>query len=206
MIYKLYKQLCEELMDEAVYPASFDLDHFKSLTTFKARVQYCNSTLQRLGSGSSRIAYLIDEVTVLKLAKNTKGIDQNEVEIDVSKHVDYGVAKVLEFDSRGLWVESQFAKKITPSRFQQLAGFSLRDLGLWLHNYIAVEKGRRKLYKLSDEINNLITDHPISNTIEELIHSFNLGIGDLGRISSWGEIDGKLVIKDYGFIVDRDLF
>lgn len=51
--------MVEELMDED-YPSSFDMEHFKSLTSFNKRIQYCKENLKRISSGSGRIVYMID--------------------------------------------------------------------------------------------------------------------------------------------------
>ena len=70
-----------ENVDEA-YPASFNMEEFKNMKSFNQRIQYCEQNLQRISSGSSRIVYRIDDEKVLKLAKNKKGLAQNEAEVD----------------------------------------------------------------------------------------------------------------------------
>ena len=69
-----------KIINEMAYPFSFNMDEFKMLKTFAARIKYCQARLQRISSGSSRIVYKIDSEKVLKLAKNRKGIAQNEAE------------------------------------------------------------------------------------------------------------------------------
>ena len=78
---KYIRKVLKESFIEEDYPSSFDMERFKSLTSFNARIKYCEEHLQRLGSGSSRIVYKIDDKKVLKLAKNKKGISQNGTEI-----------------------------------------------------------------------------------------------------------------------------
>ena len=70
------------MMEEAVFPEGFDVEQFKELKTFRERLQYCKERLKKLGAGTGRIAYQIDDGTVLKLAKNAKGVAQNDVEND----------------------------------------------------------------------------------------------------------------------------
>lgn len=79
------------------YPTSFDMDFFKTLPSFNQRIQYCEKYLQRISSGSSRIVYKIDDQKVLKLAKNKKGLAQNETEIDYSSELGEIVAKIFEY-------------------------------------------------------------------------------------------------------------
>ena len=69
-----------KIIDEMAYPVSFNMAEFKMLTTFVERIRYCQTRLQRISSGSARIVYKIDNEKVLKLAKNRKGIAQNEAE------------------------------------------------------------------------------------------------------------------------------
>ena len=69
---------------EEEYPISWNVEEFSKLKSFNQRIQYCEKNLTRISSGSSRIAYKIDDTKVLKLAKNKKGIAQNNVEIDYS--------------------------------------------------------------------------------------------------------------------------
>ena len=81
-----------KIINEMAYPVSFNMDEFKMLKTFAARIKYCQARLQRISSGSSRIVYKIDNEKVLKLAKNRKGIAQNEAEggdYYKSKQVNY---------------------------------------------------------------------------------------------------------------------
>ena len=80
--------ITEEQLDNIIhsdiseeYPESWNIEDFKKLTSFNARVKYCEEKLRRISSGSSRIVYKIDDQKVLKLAKNKKGIAQNNQEI-----------------------------------------------------------------------------------------------------------------------------
>lgn len=67
----------KNIIGEMAYPVSFNFDEFKSLKSFAQRVRYCDEHLQKLGSGSSRIVYVVDNDKVLKLAKNKKGLAVN---------------------------------------------------------------------------------------------------------------------------------
>ena len=99
-IRKLIREFIQEseLMED--YPSSFDMGTFKSLKSHAGRNRYAQEHLQRLSSGSSRIVYKIDDEKVLKLAKNDKGIAQNEVEIEYGQYpdIDDVVAKIFDYD------------------------------------------------------------------------------------------------------------
>jgi hypothetical protein len=62
-----------QTLTEMAYPTNFSLEEFSQIRSFKGRVDYCEQRLQRLGSGSSRIAYKVDDEKCLKIAKNQKG-------------------------------------------------------------------------------------------------------------------------------------
>ena len=56
------------------------LDNLEKLETFRSRKKYAERNLKHFSSGSSRIVYLTDDGTIVKLAKNEKGLAQNKVE------------------------------------------------------------------------------------------------------------------------------
>ena len=67
-------------LKEAFMP-SFSTAMLSQLSSFNQQVQYCTEQLgSPIGNGSSRTVFQIDDKRVLKLAKNSKGLDQNEVE------------------------------------------------------------------------------------------------------------------------------
>ena len=190
--------------EEANYPHEFDVKYFKKLPTFKDRVAYAKSKLGKLGVGSSRIVFDADENTVLKIAKNPKGLAQNELEAEISKLGWYDfVAKVYDYDNNNLWIESEKAKKMKPSDFKRLTGFNFRD---WTNTLIA-EYTRRSgqkggaMYMASDDFDE-ITESELFQSILTFISDFEILPGDFGRISSWGTVirDGQEmpVLIDYG--------
>ena len=127
------------LVSEMAYPATFNMDVFKSLPTFTKRIQYCESKLERISAyGSSRIVYKIDDEKVLKLAKNNKGVAQNECEAsDYYKKSIECFAKIYDYDDNFLWVEMQLAKKVKPSDFNRIVGVSFKtvcDFILYCYN------------------------------------------------------------------------
>jgi predicted GNAT family acetyltransferase len=186
------------------YPPNWNIETFKSIKSFSKRVAYCNQNLQRLASGSSRIAYKIDEEKVLKLAKNKKGIAQNSVERDWYVQQSYGniVAKVYDVDENDLWLEMELAKKLTPSRFKALVGEHVDDVGDYLLNRDDENNGKRRV-RAEDPIVKLVLDkNEWVQQIYSLCREVDLQPGDFGRISSYGEVirDNKpaVVIIDLG--------
>ncbi len=195
-----WKQLLTESVEEATYPQSFDMEYFKSLNSFAARVRYCNEKLQRLGSGSSRVVYLIDDNTVLKLAKNKKGIAQNQLEAE-AWHSMYGIfAEVYETEPNGLWIEMQRARKAKKSDFKNITGHTFEEFV----NYVMAYREcytRHRGWRHYDEPNwEDYEDSEFFSDVQSFLGDTGLeSVGDFVRISSWGVVNNdELVMVDYG--------
>ena len=175
----------------------FDLDEFLDMRSFAAQVRYANEKLTRIAQGSARVIFEIDDETVLKLAKNAKGIAQNEVERSLSN--DYMVpediiAKVSEEDERDRWVVMERAKKIGKVRFRQLMdGVDIADFYHYVINAIGPQA-----FRVEPDVEEKLDENEFTQDIIEMIQNFDLEPGDFQRPSSFGEIDGRLVLTDYG--------
>lgn len=201
--------LIESLLDED-YPASFDMDHFKGLNSFNQRVKYCEENLKRISSGSSRIVYLIDEEKVLKLAKNKKGIAQNEVEIDISNDFTAPeiLAKTFDYDEdQSLWVEMELAKKVKAPDFKRVVGYDFKDIIKAIHNYgIDTGNARGGKYSINADLYNDMWENSFMYELFNYIGTYGIPVGDLMRLSSYGLVkrDGNdaIVIIDFGLTFD----
>lgn len=210
----------EEELEEAAYPSNFNIEEFKNIPNFKDRIKYCGERLQKIGSGSSRIVYKIDENTVLKLAKNKKGIAQNEKEAECGR--DYYLrglelfAETYDFDKNGLWIEMQYARVAKPSDFKRITGFDFEFIQQWIdycyssyqnrynarYNYISPEN--MELFNDSnfwDEI-----EYTTLSSINDYLSNYQVEMtGDLKKMSSWGVTnDDRLVIIDFG--IDEEIY
>lgn len=193
------------------YPASFDMEVFKSLKSHAGRNRYAQEHLQRLSSGSSRIVYKIDDEKVLKLAKNEKGVAQNEVEIEYGQYSDIEdvVARIFDYDEVGnLWVEMELARKVKASDFKNIVGYNFADIQKAIHNY-GVDSGNvRRSFK--HDINKELVDDMWENEFMYELFSYigNYGVptGDLTRLNSYGVVkrngQDKIVLIDYGLTHD----
>lgn len=198
------------LIQEMAYPVTFNMDEFKKLNSFAARVRYCQERLQRLSSGSSRIVYKIDNEKVLKLAKNKKGIAQNENETDYYLQQIGCFAKIFDFDDVNyLWVEMQLARKAKASDFKRLTGYDFNVLCAWI-DYCSEGYSRRRIYRNRnyDELFNSESfqenyDYSIFYQLQDYLGNYQLeSTGDLKRLSSWGVVTNngqeELVLIDFG--------
>lgn len=69
-----------QIISEAI-GFGFSLGYLKSLKSFSQKLKYCKQYLgNHIGNGSSRICFQLNDNMILKLAKNTKGLYQNEKE------------------------------------------------------------------------------------------------------------------------------
>lgn len=204
---RAYGNIMKEDSLEEDYPASFDMEHFKTLTSFNARIKYCEEHLQRLSSGSSRIVYKIDDEKVLKLAKNKAGLAQNELEFESAKYQDLSdiVANVFDHDENYLWIEMELAKRLKKSDFKKISGFDFGDFSAAIFNHAidsSVLRGTGKM-DISKDIVELMWEDEFVYSIFNYIPDYNVPPGDLMKTSSYGVVkrDGKdeVVLIDYGF-------
>ena len=219
------KHIIKENMNNelANYPQSFNMDTFKSLNSYNKKIKYCNDNLQRIASGTSRIVYKIDDATVLKLAKNQKGLAQNEAETQYRDDI-YApdiFAEVYDNDENFYWIEMQLARQAKPTDFKKLTGYDFKTFTYFVM-YTAQQHLPRTRYGFSipseykqlfdsEEFKNMIWENPdnVYYQTNEYLTSYEIKkYGDVQRISSWGVVkdkhDGtdKLVLIDYGLTDD----
>lgn len=130
-----------------------------------------NGVYNYIGSGSSRRVFDLNNGYVIKVAKNRAGIEQNKAEYRISKSDNlYIFAKVIYASDSYEYIIMRKAKKISS------INYVWKYFGVW---------SKHDFYNL--EVIRMIQDR------------YNLIVNDLSRVSSWGIIDGRLQIIDYGF-------
>lgn len=201
------KQLDED------YPSSFSLDVFSSLPTFKEKIEYCNIHLKKLGAGSSRIAYRIDNEKVLKIAKNKKGIAQNEAEISFGASLYPQIfAQIFNADTRtNLWLEMELAEKPTTQDFKDVFGIPMKEFFGVVAKIIEVAIGKQMNGKTENSerlYNQFMTEeHPFFYTLQTYLYDYTPQYpADLLRLANWGKVirNGQehIVIIDNGLSDD----
>jgi len=207
----IFENIIDEFgVDQNMYP-HFNLDTFKSLNSYSKRVNYCNQTLRRISSGSSRIVYQVDAGSVLKLAKNKYGLQQNRSEANEYNHDYFSEVRtnVLDYDNENdIWIISEIATKITPFMFKEYTGFDLKQLDAYLnlrhaeHNGSKITNNDFFRYMTPEEKDRMDNDDFVG-TVVAFMYNNDLAAGDLGRISSWGLVKRngheQVVLTDYGF-------
>jgi hypothetical protein len=195
------------------YPSNFSMDEFNSIRSYRGKVKYAAERLKRLGSGSSRIVYQIDNEKVLKLAKNEKGLAQNEVETDNYLGQEDITANVFDYDDkhdRPYWIEMELAVPLNRNRkrLQQLWGFTFEEFEAFLAtNDPSGRAMRHRHYELPQEKQDEMWENEYANGAITIAGNFGMPLpGDFIAPSSWGAVKrgGKVhpVLIDFGFTND----
>lgn len=194
------KNIVVNVIKEMAYPQSFNMEQFKNIKSFSQRVKYCDTRLRKISSGSGRIVYQIDDEKVLKLAKNNKGVAQNEVESEYYLQNYDVTARVFDSDDDGMFVEMELARRLTKNIFKQIVGFNFDLIVPYLENII----GKYGSYKspISQQDKEFLDENEWMIDLLSLASDYDMPTGDLGRLSSYGVVtrDGQdaVVLIDYG--------
>lgn len=124
-----------------------------------------------IGSGSCRDVFDLGNGYVVKVASNRAGIAQNKAEYRISRKDHSGLfAKVVQVSNDFKFLIMVKATKLYNIEY------------VWMYFNV---KNERELTSLPE--------------FQKLKEDYNLVLGDFERKSSWGIINGKPVIIDYGF-------
>jgi hypothetical protein len=211
------------ILSEVPLPPDWDPEKLNLRQTYKDRLKYALDRAKRLGGGSSRVAMTIEyegRPTALKVAKNAKGLAQNEAEIEILE--DYYVGKLpiviplIDYDkanNRPVWLQTEIAKKVQGHTLMKM----LHTPSMWLlTNQVRNISGKRSPHEMDDEKikkyyfethNNLWKPteegwnifRQYAEELAELVMSSTLETGDLQNPANWGVYNGRPVIIDLGF-------
>ena len=213
----------KERIDEVPLPPDWDPEKLNLRQTFKDRLKYALDRAKRLGGGSSRVAMTIDyegRPTALKVAKNAKGLAQNEAEIEILQDSYAGrlpiVIPLIDYDKankRPVWLQTEIAKKVQGQTLMKM----LHTPAMWLlTNQVRNLTGNRGPHDMDDEKikkyyfethNNIWQPteegwkifRQYSEELAELVMSSTLDSGDLQNPANWGVYNGRPVVIDLGF-------
>lgn len=207
----VFKKLIIEDFNKPIdedYPLSFSFDEFKKLTSFRSRMDYCRTHLKTLGAGSSRIVYLVDDEKVLKLAKNAKGLAQNEVEISYSddNYTADIMGKIYDYDENNLWLEMQLAKPLTARLFKEIVGFDFKLYSDAIAKFTIGNNPQKyrgyQAPRVSDEVMDAMWENEFISLMFNYIGTYDTPYGDLVRLSTYGVVEENgvksVVMIDYG--------
>lgn len=126
---------------------------------------------ESLGSGSGRRVFDLNNGYVVKVAKNRKGIAQNEAEFQIASSSN------SELFANILQVSEDYRMLI-----MQKAEMIKHISEVWEYFHV---KNNREFYKVAE--------------IQYIASQYNLLMADLYRPVNWGKINSKPVIIDFGF-------
>jgi hypothetical protein len=161
---------------------------------FEDAVEIADEQWEKLGEGSARAVYKLSDKLIIKIAINEKGISQNLSEMSFEAQCDC-VAKVLLADGKGKWLIMQFTESVSDDQFTKLVGCSLKTFSNALFYAFNNESDDFTKPRDYDTIKKL----PLFQCLGKVIMSENSLIGDWSKLSSYGELNGKILVRDYGF-------
>lgn len=189
---------------EAPLPDDWDHQVYTPKVSFASKIKYAKERAEKIGSGSSRVAFIIDyqgRKTVLKVAKNPKGIAQNLEEISVLN--DYYLKNLqlfipmIDYDEKNedhpQWIHTEFAEKCKAADFKKACGGSPSDLMAYANRYMGKKVG---------SIGNAHFINPDAEFVEAFVDyagNYDANLSDYTRLANWGMYQGRPVILDAGF-------
>jgi hypothetical protein len=196
----LKSKLNEAMSDE------FSFETLKLLPSFNQRLAYCKEHLgPSIGQGSSRIVFQLTDEICLKLAKNVKGIAQNELELRNSDDyfIDNLFPKVFdESDSENyLFLVSEYVLPAKKSDFKIVENVSFND-------FITILTNLNEQQRLTQEENDIYDESYLIRDVYDYSMNYNVPIIELTRIANYGLVyrdnQATLVLLDSGF--NKDIF
>ena len=191
------------------YPTTFSMREFNKIPSYAARKRYANQKLKRIGAGSSRTVFQIDNLKVLKVAHNPKGLAQNEVENDGYFGQMDITAEVFDYDDTHdmpHWIEMELAIPLSRNKkkLENLLNITLAEL----HSFLEANDPKTKRWQspkvsISQKRMDELWEHEYASQLVDLVGNIDMEVGDLVRPSSWGVVkrNGKEepVLIDFGF-------
>ena len=173
----------------------FDILPDKNINDYNEVIQFCDKNYYHLKDGTSRKVYDIGNGYVIKAAFNQKGIYQNQSEIRISEQMkDDGLILPIECYT-DLWVIQKKVEpltKETTNLFNDLYDISFNKLCALITycNIKILEKKNVYHYK---NINDF------AYSIEKFLYKTkSIFCSDYRKIDSWGFLDNRIYIIDYG--------
>lgn len=187
----------KEKLPEDSKDLSIILKNIESLETYNARKKYAEKNLKHLSSGSSRIVYLTKNKTIIKLAKNDKGIAQNKAESNPKMKSKF-LNKILSKSKNNSWIEVDYLDKITVKDFKKMTNIDFDDFG------DCIRYALKKIDSSNNKPENFeeVSKSDIFKEIKKIGEKFKLMPGDIARISSWGKKNNSPVLIDAGLTKD----
>ncbi len=210
------------LIKEEETDGQFSVKNIPLLPSFRQRINYCIQYLGKpIGNGSSRTVFRLDDRWVLKVAKNNKGLAQNEYEGGYDTYRDsFGIFpeknRELSDMENYTYIITEYAKPLRVQDVKTSLGISWHDFQKFINTsgYHRDYDGRRGGYwgeRFNNDDYNALLDYDDERTgqlskFQNYIYNTNVCYQDIMRKANLGTItrDGQLciVILDDGITDD----
>lgn len=159
--------------------------------------------VEYIASGTARAVYKVNDDKVLKIAKNQKGIAQNEAEADWGLK-NYGVAaEWYDVSDDNIWIESELCPRVKVTDFKKELGFTFAYFCDCLRYYYFNRRYGNKRYNPKPEGYDETWENEFIRPYYNYIGDFDVPVGDVTRISSFGRNhEGNIVLVDTGLNED----
>lgn len=207
---------------EAPLPPDWDPEKINLQQRFPDRIKYVVDRAQRIGGGSARVAFEIDyqgRPTVIKVAKNRKGLIQNQAELGVylKNKGRWGanrlVVPLVDYDQENsppVWIQTERARRIQAPTLLRLlhAPDWWTFLKMVAHYRGLIKPNQMMFFKTVEDMEDDYIDQGGSAKEWKIFSGYardlaNLvkatTVEDYGHVSNWGEYQGQPVLLDLGF-------
>jgi hypothetical protein len=174
----------------------FDIRFFKSLGNPTRQLTYAWENLSQLGKGSARTVFKLNNRQVLKVGVGSKGLAQNQAELDVftnpaSKPI---LARIFDYDRNGWWLIEELVRPLTHyDEFERLTGV---DFDRFIR---LVDTDSKYEFEMSSKALSQRSRDFVRSS-RETVQAGDLSIGDVDELTHWGKTpDGRVVMLDYGY-------
>lgn len=161
----------------------------------------------KVGTGSGRVAFNIQyegRPTVLKIARNQKGLAQNEYEAQTLGEYmiqDTGLfIPMIDYDEENeppRWIHTELAQKMKPTQFKKFFGVDHNTLV----NILKYGSGQQT-YGSTEGFDELIENNETLYDLVNIVGNYGMPVGDFGRLVNWGVYKGRPVVLDLGLSQD----
>lgn len=186
----------------------------QTVSSHKKAIDLALEKAKRIGQGSSRAVFDLKDPeygeTVIKIAKNKKGLYQNEFETEVlgdnfypdilPKLYDYDKDSIMQGKNEGkpLWLQVEKVSKITLKEYDKALDNKSSYLKYYLYSILGPNYNFGKNL-LTSEIKEYFSNNEYVQELLQLAGNYGLPIEDLTTYRNIGKRDnGDLVVLDVG--------
>lgn len=203
-----------EFLTETPLPDDWDKHVFTPKTSFKDQLEYALARAKSVGKGSSRVAFEIEykgKPTILKIAKNDKGLAQNQDEISIMKRAKADffdmIIPLIDHDvdnAKPIWIHVEKAEIVKETRLCDLLNVpNLKTLIRAATSKISKKEKQAALDYIEMFNDNSPKHFKIVEVYIEILakleKEYEVELIDFTQTANWGLYKGRPVIIDLGY-------